>query len=187
MTVTWAAFLALSVLGAATFFAAGLVLARQRATVLRGSRPLIDDGPIDTSGAQTRVLRAPPAANRHEDSVATLLSGGLGAAGPDELLRRISADAGVHSAVVSDELGLLVAGSGERAEELAALGGFLAGVGDRARQLGGLGTPTRVVIEDDRHTTLTAIHVPGAPLVAVTVRRELTPADSVARPVAARR
>jgi hypothetical protein len=116
-----------------------------------------------------------------------MLSGGIGASGPDELLRRISADAGVHSAVVSDELGLLVAGGGERAEELAALGGFLAGVGDRARQLGGLGTPTRVVIEDDRHTTLTAIHVPGAPLVAVTVRREVIPADSAARPVAPRR
>ncbi len=60
--------------------------------------------------------------------------------------------------------------------------------GDRARQLGGLGTPTRVVIEDDRHTTLTASHVPGASLVAVTVRRDaVTPADSGTRPAAARR
>jgi len=153
MTATWAAFIALSVLGAAAFFFAGLVLARQRIA------------------APEIVVPEPPLP-----------------AGPEELLRRLRADRGVDTAVVSDELGLLVAGGGERAEELAALGGFLAGVGDRARQLGGLGTPTRVVIEDDRHTTLTATHVPGAPLVAVTVRRDaLSPADSGAPPAATRR
>ena len=164
MTATWAAFIALSVVGAAAFFAAGLMLARQR----RASAP--------------DIVAPEPAAS---PPPATLDDGG-----PEALLRRLRADDHVDSAVVSDELGLLVAGTGEGAEELAALGGFLAGVGDRARQLGGLGTPTRVVIEDDRHTTLTAVHVagPGAPLVAVTVRRDaLSPADSGARPAAARR
>lgn len=171
MTATWAAFIVLSLVGAAAFFAAGLILARQRA-----------------AAAPEVVAPEPAIPEPALPAGATPAPATLGAAGPEELLRRLRADRGVHTAVVSDELGLLVAGGGERAEELAALGGFLAGVGDRARQLGGLGTPTRVVIEDDRHTTLTASHVPGAPLVAVTVRRDqVTPAGSGARPAATRR
>lgn len=152
MTVAWVAFVTLSVLGAATFFAAGLVLTRGRAAA-------------DGARRATRVTRF-----EHE-LAASLASGGL-----DGLVRQLSSDPRFGAAVISDELGLLVAGGGERAEELAALGGYLAGVGDRASQLADLGAPTRIVVEDDRNATLTAVHLPGGSLIAITISRRARPA-----------
>lgn len=84
----------------------------------------------------------------------------------DELTR----NPGVAALVVADDLGLLVAGSSARADELAALGGFLAGAGDRARNLAALGPVARVMVEDVRGATASVTPLPGTALVAVAVQ-----------------
>src|SRR5262249_1441779 len=53
----------------------------------------------------------------------------------DGLVAELRSDPNVASAVISDEMGLLVAGGGDGAETMAALGGYLAGVGARAQGL----------------------------------------------------
>jgi len=90
----------------------------------------------------------------------------------DDLLADMRADPNVKAAVVSDELGLLVAGGGEGAETMAALGGYLSGVGVRAQGLLHMDTTARVVVEDDHGHVLTATKLVGAPLVAVTLSVE---------------
>ena len=96
----------------------------------------------------------------------------------DALVAQLARDPRVSAAVVSDDLGLLVAGTGEDAEALAAVGGYLSGVGERAQSLVALGMPTRVVVEDDRGASISATRLVGGPLVAVTLTRD--------RPAAAR-
>ncbi|MEZ4399325.1 MAG: hypothetical protein R3B06_04860 [Kofleriaceae bacterium] len=77
---------------------------------------------------------------------------------------------GLAALVVADDLGLLVAGSAARGDELAALGGFLAGAGDRARSLAALGPVARVMVEDIRGATASVTPLPGTALVAVAVQ-----------------
>jgi predicted regulator of Ras-like GTPase activity (Roadblock/LC7/MglB family) len=89
----------------------------------------------------------------------------------DAVVAELRADPNVSSAVISDELGLLVAGGGDGAETMAALGGYLAGVGARAQGLLHLDAASRVTVEDDHGKVLTATRLPGAPLVAVTLAR----------------
>lgn len=101
---------------------------------------------------------------------ATMSRGGL-----EGLVRHLAADPSVSAAVVSDELGLLVAGAGEGAEEMAAAAGYLAGVGDRTGALTHLGTATRIVVEDEQGAQVTATRLPGSPLVAITVTRPRAP------------
>ncbi len=102
---------------------------------------------------------------------ATMSRGGL-----EGLVRHLASDPQVSAAVVSDELGLLVAGTGAGAEEMAAAGGYLAGVGDRTRALTHLGAAARIVVEDEDGATVTATRLPGAPLVAITMTRPRVPA-----------
>lgn len=80
---------------------------------------------------------------------------------------------GVTSLVVADDLGLLVAGTSPRADELAALGGFLVGAGDRVRNLAALGPLARVMVEDVRGATASVTPLPGTDLVAVAVQEPL--------------
>jgi predicted regulator of Ras-like GTPase activity (Roadblock/LC7/MglB family) len=94
-----------------------------------------------------------------------------GTASLDALVTEMRADPKVKSAVISDELGLLVAGAGEGAETMAALGGYLAGVGVRAQGLLHMDAAARIVVEDDHGQVLTATRLDGAPLVAVTLSR----------------
>lgn len=64
----------------------------------------------------------------------------------------------VKSAVIADELGLLVAASGashEYGDALAALGAYLADVGTKTRDLLPLNEVRQVVVRDDRDMTLT--------------------------------
>jgi predicted regulator of Ras-like GTPase activity (Roadblock/LC7/MglB family) len=89
----------------------------------------------------------------------------------DGIVAELRRDPNVASAVISDEMGLLVAGGGDGAETMAALGGYLAGVGVRAQDLLHLDAAARVIVEDDHGKVLTATRLPGAPLVAVTLAR----------------
>lgn len=264
MTIAWAAFITCSVLGAATFFAAGMVLTRGRAAAAVASHPAVHElarlraehdlvladqrrlgdevarltAAARTAAATREIRIAPPPPPPHDPEVDVLrrrladadelraenarmrraaddavrlsarvtqlelelaeavrrsaasqtslvvgptpapatLAASLASGGLDALVHQLSSDPRFAAAVVSDELGLLVAGGGERAEELAALGGYLAGVADRASQLADLGAPTRIVVEDDRNTTLAAVHLPGGSLMAITISRRARPA-----------
>jgi|GEM_PF-3142957 len=107
---------------------------------------------------------------------AAALAATMSRTGLEGLVRQLRADPQVAAAVVSDELGLLVAGTGAGAEEMAAAGGYLAGVGDRTRMLTHLGAAARIVVEDEDGATVTATRLPGGPLVAITVTRPRPPA-----------
>ncbi|HTJ44437.1 MAG TPA: hypothetical protein VL463_20175 [Kofleriaceae bacterium] len=89
----------------------------------------------------------------------------------DALVSELRRDPKVAAAVISDEIGLLVAGGGDGAETMAALGGYLAGVGVRAQGLLHLDAASRIIVEDDHGKILTATRLAGAPLVAVTLAR----------------
>jgi predicted regulator of Ras-like GTPase activity (Roadblock/LC7/MglB family) len=67
----------------------------------------------------------------------------------------------VQAAVVADELGLVVAASGERGDELAAAGVMIAHAGTRAEKLLTAAKVRRISVEDDRDLTITV-----CPLVA---------------------
>lgn len=180
----------LSLAGAAAFFLAGALATRPRAAAPAVARELaalrsahavaLDDrhrlgdevirltaavraaAELAADNARLRAAAADGAAAL----AATMSRGGL-----EGLVRHLAADPRVAAAVVSDELGLLVAGAGDGAEEMAAAGGYLAGVGDRTGALTHLGAASRIVVEDDRGATVTATRLPGAPLVAITMTR----------------
>ena len=129
---------------------------------------------VQLAQAKTAVRNAPPPAGPARHRVPRA-SGRLptqpALEALDGILAQLRSDPHVASAVISDETGLLVAGSGAGAEIMAALGGYLAGVGARAEGLLHLEPAMRVTVEDDHGKVLTAMRLPGAPLVAVTLAR----------------
>lgn len=80
----------------------------------------------------------------------------------------------VSAAAVTDELGFLVAGSGEHAEALAAFGAYLTEAGARASGLLPIHEVRKVSIHDTAGVTLTARTIASAPneLVLVTLNEE---------------
>jgi len=86
---------------------------------------------------------------------------------------------GAKSAVIADELGLLVAASGatnEYNDALAALGAYLADVGTKTRDVLPLNEVRQVVVRDDHDVTLTvrplATDDPGLALVTLAVEAD---------------
>jgi F0F1-type ATP synthase membrane subunit b/b' len=61
----------------------------------------------------------------------------------------------VHSAVIADELGLVVASTGEYGDALAAFGAYLAEVGAKTREVLPLNALRQVTVRDDHNVTLT--------------------------------
>src|SRR5262249_54975894 len=61
----------------------------------------------------------------------------------------------VHSAVIADELGLVVASTGEYGDALAAFGAYLAEVGAKTREVLPLNELRQVMVRDDHDVTLT--------------------------------
>jgi predicted regulator of Ras-like GTPase activity (Roadblock/LC7/MglB family) len=89
----------------------------------------------------------------------------------DSLLVELQQGPGVTGGVIADDLGLLVAGDHQTGVTLAAVGGYLHGVGNRMREFLGFGPATRILVEDDTGSSVTATPMPGASaqLVAVVV------------------
>jgi predicted regulator of Ras-like GTPase activity (Roadblock/LC7/MglB family) len=71
------------------------------------------------------------------------------------VLERETRGGGYTGAVITDGLGLVVAASGEHAEELAAYGAFLVGVGAKAQAALPLRELRQLTIQDENDTTLT--------------------------------
>jgi hypothetical protein len=125
---------------------------------------------------QTRLLRAEAyAANRtpsrrRPERPATISTRG-------DALQLIVDDetehGGARSAVIADELGLVVASSGEYGDALAAFGAYLADVGTKTRDVLPLHEVRQVVVRDDRDMTLTvrplATEDPGLALVTLAI------------------
>jgi predicted regulator of Ras-like GTPase activity (Roadblock/LC7/MglB family) len=125
----------LSLLAAALFFGAGLFFARHRttltsakATTPQSLRSVEDDFPSDVR-ASGDALRA--------------------------VLARESDRSGLTGAVIADELGLVVASTGELSDALAAYGAVLAGVGAKTREGLPLQHVRQVQVKDDHDMTLT--------------------------------
>jgi predicted regulator of Ras-like GTPase activity (Roadblock/LC7/MglB family) len=131
----------LSFLAAALFFAAGLFFARHRALAL------IDNKPLESSVA----VRESQPVDR------AMLTDTLGSG--DSLravLERESGRSDLTSAVIADELGLVVASTGgELSDALAAYGAVLAGIGAKTRDALPLHDVRQVVVQDDHDMTLT--------------------------------
>jgi hypothetical protein len=70
------------------------------------------------------------------------------------LVERVSRLADIRSAVIADELGLVVASHGELAEEVAAVGALLTRAGVQAQQVLPLRTVHRVTVADDQGVLL---------------------------------
>ncbi len=132
---------------------------------------------------QTRDLRAqafiskPPAAPRRNTKPLPSLSSS-GRALQTIVDTEISVG-GAKSAVIADELGLLVAASGatnEYNDALAAMGAYLADVGTKTRDMLPLHRVRQVVVRDDHDVTLTvrplATDDPGLALVTLAVNAD---------------
>jgi predicted regulator of Ras-like GTPase activity (Roadblock/LC7/MglB family) len=116
----------MSLSGALLFFFAGALFARGRelSRADRATRPLHST----ESGATGDVLR--------------------------RVLERETRGSTLDGAVIADELGLVVASTGNYGEALAAYGAVLAGLGEKTRDVLPLHDVRRVVIEDDEARTL---------------------------------
>jgi predicted regulator of Ras-like GTPase activity (Roadblock/LC7/MglB family) len=117
----------LSVVGALLFFAAGATWIRQR-----------------TVRAATRTDAARRPADINSDALQSIVEA--------EVRTR-----GAKSAVITDEMGLVVAASvagSEHGDALAAFGAYLAEVGTKARRVLPLHEVRQVIVRDDRNVTL---------------------------------
>jgi predicted regulator of Ras-like GTPase activity (Roadblock/LC7/MglB family) len=121
----------LSVLGALLFFAAGVLYALSQ----RGVK-----APLS--------IHASPAPVLDYDSSATgdVLR---------KLLDRETREGHLAGAAIADELGLVVASTGEYGDALAAYGAVLAGLGTKTREALPLHQLRQVIVQDDHNMTLT--------------------------------
>lgn len=78
------------------------------------------------------------------------------------ILDRETRGSGFTGAVIADELGLVVASTGEYGDALAAYGAFLAGVGAKTRDALPLRELRQLTIQDDYDTTLTVRPIASA-------------------------
>jgi predicted regulator of Ras-like GTPase activity (Roadblock/LC7/MglB family) len=152
MTPTASIWLASSI-GAILFFVAGLLAARRRA--LRERDELLGRVAQLTSeleAARTTII-PPPARAPRPPSQGAIPSTEQAL---DGVLRNLAATRGVRSAVLADELGLVIAGVGEDHNSLAGFGALLGGVATKAREFLPLGTFKRIELEDEHHATISA-------------------------------
>jgi predicted regulator of Ras-like GTPase activity (Roadblock/LC7/MglB family) len=137
----------LSSAGALLFFAAGATWFKQRA--LRGA----GNGAFGAAPDPSRTTSAGAVhALRTEGSTAT------NSQALQAIVDREVASRGAQSAVIADEIGLVIAASSqgsEHGEALAAFGVYLAEVGTRMRSALPLHEVRHVIVRDDRDTTLT--------------------------------
>jgi uncharacterized coiled-coil DUF342 family protein len=98
-----------------------------------------------------------------------------------ELVRRVSEVQSVRAAVITDELGLVVAATGEYSDVLAAYGRHLADEGQRVGELLPLRTIRELTMHDDRNVTMTVRPLPGGEsnLALVTLGVGAEPEDDV--------
>lgn len=124
-----------SVAGAALFFAAGFLLGGRR--------------------------RAPAGPEATIEEALALLPEHPGGAALQGLAERVARRDGRRGAVVTDEIGLVVASSGEHGEALAAVGALLAGAGARAGSDLPIGAPRHLHLRDELGAAL-SVHALGS-------------------------
>jgi len=85
------------------------------------------------------------------------------------ILGRLNKTKGIRAAVLGDALGLPVASFGEQSESLAGFCGFISQAASKAHDFLQLGSIRRIVIEDERLTTLTACSIAGSDIFLATL------------------
>jgi predicted regulator of Ras-like GTPase activity (Roadblock/LC7/MglB family) len=130
----------LSALGALLFFAAGALFALSRGHKTKQ---------LPLSIHATPGPRLEPEATPSGDVLRKLLD-------------RETRDGRLAGAVIADELGLVVASTGEYGDALAAYGAVLAGLGTKTREALPLNQLRQVIVQDDRDMTLTVRPIAAA-------------------------
>jgi hypothetical protein len=85
------------------------------------------------------------------------------------ILGRLAKTKGMRAAVLGDSMGLPVASFGEQSESLAGFCGFISQSASKARDFLHLGGIRRIVIEDDRLSTMTACSIAGTDIFLATL------------------
>jgi predicted regulator of Ras-like GTPase activity (Roadblock/LC7/MglB family) len=127
----------LSGLGAMLFFAAGVLFA-----LSRGTRPVVPQAEV-----------VPPRLEEEGFATGDILR---------QLLDRETQGSRLAGAVIADELGLVVASTGEHGDALAAYGAALVGLGAKTREALPLTQLRQVTVQDDRDMTLTVRPIAAA-------------------------
>lgn len=128
----------LSGVGAVLFFTAGVLFA-----LSRGTRP----------HAAAELEAPPPRLEEEGHATGDILR---------QLLDRETQGSKLAGAVIADELGLVVASTGEYGDALAAYGAVLAGLGTKTRESLPLQQLRQVIVQDDRDMTLTVRPIAAA-------------------------
>jgi hypothetical protein len=131
----------------------------------------------DVSAASTEVARLKTTIAELERRPAVVQSGlpaavidaTTGAMTFQGILGRLSKTKGLRAAVIGDALGLPVAAFGDQSESLAGFCGFISQAASKSRDFLQLASIRRIVIEDDRLTTLTACSIGGTDLFLATL------------------
>jgi predicted regulator of Ras-like GTPase activity (Roadblock/LC7/MglB family) len=127
----------LSALGAVLFFAAGVLFSLSRAHTKKPPLSIHASPPrLEHGSASGDVLR--------------------------QLLDRETGSRQLAGAVIADELGLVVASTGEYGDALAAYGAVLAGLGNRTSEALPLHQLRQVTVQDDHDMTLTVRPIAAA-------------------------
>jgi hypothetical protein len=90
-----------------------------------------------------------------KDRRSAAADGALGGQAFQQLVEQVGSLDPVRSAVIADELGLVVACHGTHGEELAAIGALFARSGNEARKVLPLDHLQRVIVEDERNISVT--------------------------------
>jgi predicted regulator of Ras-like GTPase activity (Roadblock/LC7/MglB family) len=85
------------------------------------------------------------------------------------IVERLNDAHGIRAAVLGDAMGLPVAAIGEQPESLAGFCGLVAQAASKARDFLGFGRIRRIVIEDERVSTLTACSIAGTDIFLATL------------------
>jgi predicted regulator of Ras-like GTPase activity (Roadblock/LC7/MglB family) len=159
MTVPMLAWL-MSILGAGLFFAAGTLFAMRRFERVDVPQRSFDER---SSGIQlTGKSASSDRARRHVAALVEELkvrgssdpSSGTGNA-LRAILHEETRDSNFAGAVIADDMGLVVASTGEYGDALAAYGAFLAGIGAKTSDALPLHDLRQVIVQDEHDMTLT--------------------------------
>jgi hypothetical protein len=112
---------------------------------------------LENADLRVRALAGDLAARavHGKDRRSAAADGALGGQAFQQLVEQVGSLDPVRSAVIADELGLVVACHGTHGEELAAIGALFARSGNEARKVLPLDHLQRVIVEDERNISVT--------------------------------
>jgi hypothetical protein len=110
---------------------------------------------LENADLRVRAMAGDLAARAVQGKDRRSADGALGGQAFQQLVEQVGSLDPVRSAVIADELGLVVACHGTHGEELAAIGALFARSGNEARKVLPLDHLQRVIVEDERNISVT--------------------------------